>query len=396
MDDDIDIYGDLENFDEKRDENCSSTISELKLETKKLENHTQELKKKIKNLEATNNTLKINLSSLLKTAKNEIVRKDRIIAELRQQLNNKTFRRNSSEQFKFNKPNDLNVKSQSQNKFDEINVKQEPICKINEPVHDNSIILTFVPNKKFEENDNFVPTVFGQRLKKKLREEEETAKLENIQLKRLTLKSIIQEEKKSDKGDKENQLLISSSNNQGGQNLYKTSSKRSNETDSSINLDKRIKLEEDNNEDNKIQEKNLLEQNTKKNISIMNTDVSCKNGVIEPILNKKHGPLDSSNNESKTIDSSTNRTLDQMRKDKKDSSNSSKKNINSRPLDNPLELFNKKNTVTVTSFSSSTKKIIIPRRRKAAHLTDSSTSMTIVVSQNNINDIVNKQKIKSS
>lgn len=128
----------------------------------------------------------------------------------------------------------------------------------------------------------------------------------------------------------------------------------------------------------------------------MNTDVSCKNGVIEAISNKKHGTLDSSNNDSKTIDASTNRTLDQMRKDKKDSSNSSKENINSRTLDNPLELFNKKNTATMTSVPSSNKKIILPRRRKAAHLTDSSTSMTIVVSQNNINDIVNKQKIKSS
>lgn len=164
-------------------------------------------------------------------------------------MNDKTFRRNSSEQFKFNTPNDLNIKSQSQNKFDEINNKQEPICKVNELVHDNSIILTFVPNKKFEENDNFVSTVFGQRLKKKLREEEETAKLENIQLKRSNLKSIIQEEMKSDEksnrinaGDKENQLLISSSNNQDGQNLFKKSSKRSNETDSSINLDKRIKV----------------------------------------------------------------------------------------------------------------------------------------------------------
>ncbi|KAG8038652.1 hypothetical protein G9C98_007359 [Cotesia typhae] len=346
MDDDIDIYGDLENFDEKKTKMyCSSTISDLKLETKKLDDHTKELEKEIKNLEAINNTLKINLSSLLKTAKNEIVRKDRIIAELRQQLNNKTFRRNSSEQFKFNTPNDINVKSQSQNKFDEINTKEEPICKVNELAHDNSIILTFVPNKKLKENDNFVPTVFGQRLKK-LREEEETA--------------------------------------------------RSNETDSSINLDKRIKLEEDYHKDNKIQEKNLLEQNTKKNISHINTDVSCKNGVIEAISNKKHGTLDSSNNESKTIDASTNRTLDQMRKDKKDSSNSSKENINNRTLDNPLELIKKKNTATMISIPSSTKKIIIPRRRKVAHLTDSSTSMTIVVSQNNINDTVNKQKIKSS
>ncbi|XP_074099939.1 FLICE-associated huge protein [Cotesia typhae] len=228
MDDDIDIYGDLENFDEKKTKMyCSSTISDLKLETKKLDDHTKELEKEIKNLEAINNTLKINLSSLLKTAKNEIVRKDRIIAELRQQLNNKTFRRNSSEQFKFNTPNDINVKSQSQNKFDEINTKEEPICKVNELAHDNSIILTFVPNKKLKENDNFVPTVFGQRLKK-LREEEETARLENIQLKQSNLKSIIQEEIKSDEklnrintGDKENQLLISSSNNQDGQNLYK-------------------------------------------------------------------------------------------------------------------------------------------------------------------------------
>lgn len=57
----------------------------LSKECEELRKEVSELKSKLENLQKINETLEVNLSSLLKTAKAEITRKDKMIEELRKQ-----------------------------------------------------------------------------------------------------------------------------------------------------------------------------------------------------------------------------------------------------------------------------------------------------------------------
>lgn len=80
--DDVDIYADLPIFETKKFDGDEYELSEKSL---KFEEEIAALKTKLESSEKSRNILAMNLSSLLKTAKAEIARKDRMIAQLRRE-----------------------------------------------------------------------------------------------------------------------------------------------------------------------------------------------------------------------------------------------------------------------------------------------------------------------
>ena len=84
MEDDIDIYEDLPNFQVNTNENfvpnSQENIARIQVEFNK---QVAELTTKLNDCQKVNENLEINLISLLQTAKAEIARKDRMIEELR-------------------------------------------------------------------------------------------------------------------------------------------------------------------------------------------------------------------------------------------------------------------------------------------------------------------------
>lgn len=102
MEDDIDIYEDLPNFRTEFSENIVTNNEENIVEERlKLKKQITELKIRLENFQKINENLEINLFSLLKTAKAEIARKDKMIDQLRKKLDDATFKRD-----KYPKTND--------------------------------------------------------------------------------------------------------------------------------------------------------------------------------------------------------------------------------------------------------------------------------------------------
>ncbi|XP_019873331.2 transcriptional regulator ATRX [Aethina tumida] len=94
MDED-DIYGDLPQFNLGDElDKLQNTNTELEERTKSLEVTVKQLNEDLKAVKAANEVLKTNISELYKTAKHEIDRKDKLIQELREQIDNFAFRRN--------------------------------------------------------------------------------------------------------------------------------------------------------------------------------------------------------------------------------------------------------------------------------------------------------------
>ncbi|KAK2577435.1 hypothetical protein KPH14_003542 [Odynerus spinipes] len=94
MADDFDIYEDLPlSYNIKDDRACPENNESLSKECEELKKEVAELTSKLQELRKINETLEVNLSSLLKTAKAEIARKDKMIDELRRQVDNMSFRR---------------------------------------------------------------------------------------------------------------------------------------------------------------------------------------------------------------------------------------------------------------------------------------------------------------
>ncbi|XP_076227957.1 FLICE-associated huge protein isoform X2 [Nomia melanderi] len=95
MEDDIDIYEDLPSFGEKLEENFVVNHSEHNTtpECAELKRQIANLTVKLEDFRKVNENLELNLVSLLKTAKAEIARKDKMIDSLRKELDDVTFRR---------------------------------------------------------------------------------------------------------------------------------------------------------------------------------------------------------------------------------------------------------------------------------------------------------------
>ncbi|CAG9858485.1 unnamed protein product [Phyllotreta striolata] len=97
--DDIDIYEELDDSEYDlgtKIENCQKENEELQKHIESQEANLIRLKEALEVVQEEKGSLEKNLSSLLKTAKSELERKDAIIADLQRQLDNITFRRISN------------------------------------------------------------------------------------------------------------------------------------------------------------------------------------------------------------------------------------------------------------------------------------------------------------
>ncbi|XP_078044910.1 FLICE-associated huge protein [Augochlora pura] len=94
MEDDTDIYEDLPSIEIKTEENFVANQTESNShECAELNKQIAELTVKLDNFRKINKNLEVNLASLLKTAKAEITRKDKMIGDLRKQLDDIMFKR---------------------------------------------------------------------------------------------------------------------------------------------------------------------------------------------------------------------------------------------------------------------------------------------------------------
>ncbi|XP_053685211.1 uncharacterized protein LOC128734857 [Sabethes cyaneus] len=90
MEDDYDIYGDLDKFESQTD---NKAIKELNTQIEELKEQQSEKEREKRELAKKNAILLENISSLLLTAKAELKRKDALIADVRRERDNTVFRR---------------------------------------------------------------------------------------------------------------------------------------------------------------------------------------------------------------------------------------------------------------------------------------------------------------
>nr|XP_050860682.1 uncharacterized protein MAL13P1.304-like [Vespula vulgaris] len=146
MDNDFDIYEDLPSYDIKDDETPSKNNEALSKECEELRKEVSELKSKLENLQKINETLEVNLSSLLKTAKAEITRKDKMIDELRKQVDNMSFRRGN-----FNK----NVKDNNDKSIQQLPVQNVyEYSRVQQYVESERTSISKLPNSD-SNNDKY-------------------------------------------------------------------------------------------------------------------------------------------------------------------------------------------------------------------------------------------------
>ncbi|XP_018054596.1 PREDICTED: myb-like protein X [Atta colombica] len=257
MEDDVDIYADLSNFNltpEKKDHDCNC---------KELKEELSSLISKNENLQRHNANLENNLSSLLKTARAEITRKDKTIDDLRKRLDDVTFRRSRNYKSRdFSIPR-LPYQHNVTKKYEDTSSihLQESETEENESYqiqfcHDK------YKNKKPQNEVHRMPTVFGERLYKRIiedkKEEEKQTELmklaADIKTKDISKENIIETDKKAvssfgmNNNDNDSNIgRCSSSESSYRKNLMK----RTNEEDNT-SRNKRIKIEK--NEEETISE----------------------------------------------------------------------------------------------------------------------------------------------
>ncbi|XP_014606787.1 PREDICTED: putative leucine-rich repeat-containing protein DDB_G0290503 [Polistes canadensis] len=215
---DIDIYEDLPSFDDKTDFKDNEDIFE---QCEKLKKEVSELKLQLENAQNVKETLEVNLSSLLKTAKAEISRKDRMIAELRKQVDDMTFKRGhfnknvkdcnkSVQQLPENNVHEYNhAKTYAENEelpnFNSNNDKYDPVASnssetnfqhfesvnFNQSNEDQATDYEHLNNQfcntKYHSKKLPVPnisstTIYTERVRKKIMEEEEVEKKQKLLL----------------------------------------------------------------------------------------------------------------------------------------------------------------------------------------------------------------------
>lgn len=223
MDDDFDIYGDLPLTCDIKDNVIASGNNE---ECEELKKEVTDLSSKLQKLQKINETLEVNLSSLLKTAKAEIARKDKMIDELRKQVDDMSFKRGY---FSRNKReiNDKQIQRVPTPNAHEYNNPQ-PECIANLPVgnvnklgydEDASDYENFNSKshktrytKNLTESFKLTTTVFTERLRKRIIEEDEAEqkrKLEEQEEQNLLLENNHENNRKINIDDKENQSHFS-------------------------------------------------------------------------------------------------------------------------------------------------------------------------------------------
>ncbi|CAK9821680.1 hypothetical protein ANTRET_LOCUS371 [Anthophora retusa] len=174
MEDDIDIYEDLSSFETTHNENVASNNEEKIVgEQVQLKKEIAELIVKLENSQKVNKNLEINLFSLLKTAKAELARKDKMIDELKKKLDDVTFKRSIHL-----KPNNYIARKSAFHETS-INVhhKLPDVCLFsNETDTDISLVDSTYKqtNKEQQSKSSLLPvvTVFGERLLKRMADEQ--------------------------------------------------------------------------------------------------------------------------------------------------------------------------------------------------------------------------------
>ncbi|RLU18377.1 hypothetical protein DMN91_008734 [Ooceraea biroi] len=239
MDNDIDIYADLPSINlntEQNDQLCNCKESE-----KKLSSLTNELE----NLQKIKNTLENNLSSLLKTAKAEIARKDRMIDSLKKRLDDISFRRNrkyESQGFSTYTTSDQQYDVMKQ--YENVSTMQE----IESRLYQTEFCQDESESKKIQSDTDQTPTIFGERMHKRILETEE----EKQKVLRFNGGKETAEESNKENGSRfsvnNNRNESSITRNSGTEPPYtKNSEKRAIEEDSARG-NKRLKLEDNKDE----------------------------------------------------------------------------------------------------------------------------------------------------
>ncbi|EFN66482.1 hypothetical protein EAG_10976 [Camponotus floridanus] len=243
MEDDIDIYADLPSFNfnlDKNDQPCNC---------EKLKKELSSLKSELENIQKIKENLEKNISSLLKTARGEIARKDKMISDLRKRLDDATFRRNNKGESR-----DFFYKSSHQQHTIVEKYEDAPLIhsQEDETVSHETEFHNEHKNEKLEYDDQ-QPTVFAERLYKRIKDEKENTKQKTLLNFDVEIKKKIAEENIME-SDKENgsQSNINNGNESNtitrhsdSENLCtKNSGKRMNEEDYT-HESKRLKINED-------------------------------------------------------------------------------------------------------------------------------------------------------
>ncbi|XP_076755251.1 FLICE-associated huge protein [Xylocopa sonorina] len=176
MEDDIDIYEDLPSFGTEQSGNFATNNQENIVEEElKLKKQIADLTEKLENLQKINQSLEINLHSLLKTAKAEIARKDKMIDELRKNLDDIAFKRSKTDDSVIHKSTNRETTLNRNQKLANISFASD--VNDAEPLVIDS--LCNHASKNQPNKSTLMPiTVFGERLVKRIAEEQNLEKEE--------------------------------------------------------------------------------------------------------------------------------------------------------------------------------------------------------------------------
>ncbi|KAL6429532.1 hypothetical protein ACFW04_007465 [Cataglyphis niger] len=251
MEDDIDIYADLPSFNlnlDKNDQLCNC---------EKLKKELGSLKSKFENIQKIKEKLEKNLFSLLKTARAEIARKDKMISDLRKRLDDATFRRNNKgESWDFSAHRSLYQQHTMIERYD-----NAPLMHLQEDetiLHKTEFHRNEHKNKK-PQYDGQLPTVFAERLHKRItKDEKEDAKSQRNSLKLdveanskgISEENIVESDKENgsqsniNNNDNESNTITRHSLSDSENPCRKNSGKRMNEEDGTCG-NKRLKIDDD-------------------------------------------------------------------------------------------------------------------------------------------------------
>lgn len=180
MEDDIDIYEDLSNFETKSNKNFVGNKEEdiVGGEQIELEKRIAELTIKLEDFQKVNENLEMNLISLLKTAKAEIARKDTVIDDLRRKLENAAFRRGMHSKNNKGIVHDSTIRNDVVNNYQ---VSSDSRLSFKENEHESSNWNSWYHCVKEQRRESTLTsiTVYGERLRKRIMDEQRLEKKDN-------------------------------------------------------------------------------------------------------------------------------------------------------------------------------------------------------------------------
>ncbi|XP_043275735.1 myb-like protein X [Venturia canescens] len=207
MDDDVDIYGDLPSFNVNECAKCKERAEEFAVKYAKLEEEISLWKGKCENLEQERKTILTNSSSLMKTARAEVNRKDRTIIELRRELEDVKFRRGVWSKSKTNHHNRQQYNRQyhapKEHTLQRETTRYEKELSIEgvktELRIDQSAAWTQCDEDEEDPEQKWNPecknfTVYGERLRKKLLQEQDAERIQKEEARTSESKSFTQEQ----------------------------------------------------------------------------------------------------------------------------------------------------------------------------------------------------------